>query len=591
MDSVQKVKTRLGIVEVVSSYLDLQRSGKNYKAVCPFHSEDTPSFMVSPKLGIYKCFGCGASGDIFTFVQEMDGLDFYEALKKLADQAGVELEKAPKNEAYRLKKKLYKINEKAVEFYEHLLLKHKAGKQGLEYLTKKRGLSKEVINEYRLGYAPKTWDLLYKFLVKQGYKDAEMEKAGVVIPRKKGDGYIDKFRGRVMFPLIDTTGKVQGFMARTIFDDIPKYLNTSDTPVFNKSRFVFGLDKARISIKKKGTVFVEGPMDVISAYQAGIKNVVAPLGTSLTSAHLKIIARYTEDVTFCFDSDTAGLEAIKRAILLAEKQNLNIKVAMIPEKYRDLDEVLKDDADLAGDVLASAVSAYDFFIAYALKKHNKKSALGKKKIVTELAPIFSKISSEVALDHYVKELAEELETSEEVIYSALSSEEGKVDLDAAFGVSSTEAPVEVHSPIQDQEAYFLFLLLKLEDRLKMQPFLEKHKEAHFFGTQAKQTFTRLGDYVASSKGNKLDIKAFIDIMDESLAGFVQNLYLWQDWSELDDSGILGELEDVSERLEKRFAKKAIERLQKELSLAEKQGDTAKVKSLTERIRDFSRKIV
>ena len=277
MDSVKKVKSRLNIVEVVGSYLDLKKSGKNYKAVCPFHTEDTPSFMVSPELGIYKCFGCGVSGDIFTFVQEMEGISFYDALKKLADRAGVELEDAPKSKTYKLKERLYRINEDTVEFYSHLLLKHKSGKKGLDYLLKKRGLEKKVIKEFQLGYAPKTWDLLYKYLKKKDYKDKRLEQAGVIVPRKKGDGYIDKFRGRVVFPLLDTTGKVQGFMGRTVLDAVPKYLNTSDTPVFTKSSFVYGLAQARVAIKKKGAVFVEGPMDVVSAFQYGLKNVVAPL--------------------------------------------------------------------------------------------------------------------------------------------------------------------------------------------------------------------------------------------------------------------------------------------------------------------------
>lgn len=591
MDSVQKIKSRLGIVEVVGSYLDLKKSGKNYKALCPFHTEDTPSFMVSPKLGIYKCFGCGASGDIFTFVQEMEGIEFFDSLKKLADKAGVELEEVPQDKTYKLKRKLYKINDKAAEFYSHLLLNHKSGKKGLDYLIKSRGLKEETIKNFRLGYAPKTWDLLYKFLKKQHYKDKELEQAGVVIPRRKGDGYIDKFRGRVMFPLIDTTGKVRGFMARTIFDENPKYLNTSDTPVFTKSNFVYGLNSARVEIKKKGAIFVEGPMDVINAFQSGIKNVVAPLGTSLTTSHLKIISRYTQEVTFCFDSDVAGLEAIKRAIFLAEKENLDIKIAMIPEEYRDLDEVLKNDVALAEDILSSSVSAYDFFIAYALKKYDQKSALGKKKIVSELAAIFSRVSNEVTLDHYVKRLSEELDIDEKAIYSVFSAEVDASDIGNVFEGEKAAGSIKIDNPVKNLEIYFLFLLLKLENYMEMKPFLAKHDSSHFFSQETQNLFETLKKYVDSSKKGKLDITAFIDTIDEHLATFVENLYLWQDWAELDNEKILVELEEVSGRLEKKYAKQVIEQLSKELSLAEMQGDSSRVKELTTKIREYSKKIV
>jgi len=590
MDSVQKVKSRLGIVEVVGSYIDLKRSGKNYKAICPFHTEDTPSFMVSTELGIYKCFGCGASGDIFSFVQEIEGIGFYEALKKLADRAGVELEKAPKNETYKLKKRLYEINESAAKFYSHLLLKHKSGQRGLEYLKNKRRLKESVIKDFKIGYAPKTWSLLYEFLKKQGFKDKDLVKAGVVIPKRKGDGYIDKFRGRILFPLIDTTKKIQGFMGRTIYEEEPKYLNTSDTPIFTKSKFVYGLHKARVPIKKQGAVFVEGPTDVISAFQNGIENVVAPLGTSLTQSHLKIISHYTQDVTFCFDSDAAGLDAIKRAIFLAEKLDLNIKVAMIPPEYKDLDEVLKADPVLAKDILSASVSVYDFFIAYALKKYDSSAALGKKKIVSELSPIFSKLSNKVMLDHYVKQLAKDLDISETAIYSVFSSEVTSSDIEHVFGSTDSHDSARMGSPVDSLESYFIFLLLELEDTVQMLPFLEKHEKAHFVSHESGTLFLKLKDFVGSIEKKKLDIKAFIDTMDESLRSYAESLYLWQDWESSENVKLLVELETVSNRLEKKFAKKSIDLLGKELSLAEMQGDMAKVRELTFKIKEYSGKI-
>jgi len=390
--------------------------------------------------------------------------------------------------------------------------------------------------------------------------------------------------------LIDTTNKIQGFMGRTIHDEEPKYLNTSDTPIFTKSNFVYGLHKARIPIKKLGAVFVEGPTDVVSAFQHGIENVVAPLGTSLTQGHLKIISHYTQDITFCFDSDDAGLNAIKRAIFMAEKLDLNVKVALIPSKYKDLDEVLKADPDLAKDTLSSSVSVYDFFIAYALKKYDSKTALGKKKIVAELSPIFSKISNKVMLDHYVKELSKDLDISESAVYSVLSSEITPEEISHVFGSGSADISIKIESPVDNLESYFLFLLLKLEDTAQMLPFLEGHNGSYFLSSETGTLFSKLKDYVTSTKKKKLDIKAFVDTMDEHLRSYVEGLYLWQDWEPLEDAKMVAELEFVSNRLEKRFAKRTIRQLGKELSLAEMQGDARKVKELTSMIKEYSGKI-
>jgi DNA primase len=589
MDSTDKIKQRLSIVDVVGSYLDLKKSGKNYKAVCPFHAEDTPSFMVSPELGIYKCFGCGAAGDIFTFVQEMDGLEFYEALKKLAERAGVELEQRRPPDDSSGKRKIYKINEQACEFYSHILLNHKSGKKGLDYLTKKRGLSLDVIKAFNLGYAPKSWDLLLSFLKRQGFEDGDLARADMVKPRK-GTGYYDKFRGRVMFPLVDTTKKVQGFMARTIFDEDPKYLNTSDTPVFNKSSFVYGLGMNRVGIKKQGAVFVEGPLDVISAYQNGVKNVVAPLGTSLTAGHLKIISRYTKDVTFCFDSDTAGLEAIRRAVLIAEKQDLNVKVIMLPSKYRDLDEIFRDAPEEASEALSSAVSVYDFFIAYALKKYDSGTATGKKKIVSELSELFSSVSSEVTLDHFVKKIANEIDVAESAIYSVFKSEVSVDQISRSFpGREDTAEDFISEDPTKNIDTYFLMLLLHVESVEELLPFVSAASPEFFTIEKVRKTYTLLREFVSAKGSGKLDIKAFADTIDEQFGSFVRDLYLWEFFS-LKPEDIPLELEKTLERLEKRHAKSSIDRLTKELSLAEMQGDLVRIRTLTEEINKHSKKI-
>jgi len=589
MDSITKIKQRLSIVEVVGSYLDLKKAGKNYRAICPFHSEDTPSFMVSPEIGIYKCFGCGASGDIFSFVKEMEGTEFYEALKKLAAKAGVELEDSPRDSQSKEKAKIHKVNELAAKFYSHILLNHEMGARGLDYLLKVRGLKKDIIETFRLGYAPHSWETLYPFLQKKNYSSEVLLKADLIKKREGKEGFYDKFRGRVVFPLIDTTGKILGFMGRTVFDEDPKYLNTASTLVFNKSEFVYGLSQNRVDIKKQGAVLVEGPMDVISAFQYGIKNVVAPLGTSLTSEHLKIISRYTKEITLCFDSDNAGMEAIKKAAFLAEKQGLDTKVAMIPAPYKDLDELLREKASLASELFSSAVSVYDFFIVYALKKYDKTSGVGKKKIVDELKSLFLGVSSKVALDHYVKKIAQELEISEAIISSVFSNEVKSDEIQTIFGGNSQEVTENIlENPVQNLDSYYLMLLLKAETLSMVTPFLENIDTSVFFDESIKKILESLKKFITGEKGDKLDIKAFIDTIDEHLATLVQDLYLWELDLSLQEERLPIELEEVLLRLEKRFAKFSIEKLRRQLELAEMEGNSELVREITAQIEEKKR---
>ena len=246
------------MVDVIGSYVNLKKSGRNYKAVCPFHNEKTPSFMVSQELQIYKCFGCGASGDIFNFVHSIEGVDFYRSLDILAYKAGVVLPKISSlDEKNNTKKKIYAINDLATRFYQYILLKNKVGKPALNYLIKDRGINTSSIKEFRIGYAPNSWDVLSKFLKSKGYTEEDLVLSGVAVKRSSGDGVIDKFRGRVVFPLIGLDNKVVGFTGRTVLNKDPKYLNTSETPVFHKSYFIFGLNLSKVEVKKEGAILLK----------------------------------------------------------------------------------------------------------------------------------------------------------------------------------------------------------------------------------------------------------------------------------------------------------------------------------------------
>jgi DNA primase len=376
MDQIAEIKQKIDVVDLISTYVPLTKSGRNYKGLCPFHSEKTPSFMVSPELQMFKCFGCGQGGDVFKFIELVEGIDFPQALRQLADKAGVKLEQNISDKEEGRKKILYEINHLAAVFYHFILIKHPAGKKALEYFIKKRKIKKETIEQFNLGYAPESWDILYRSFSKKGYKTEDLLNAGLIV-KSTGSGHIDKFRARVMFPLADVSGKIVGFSGRVLDDTAPKYLNTPETQIFHKGSFIFALDKAKLDIKKEGAIVVEGHTDCITAHQYGINNVVASGGTAFTTSQLQILKRYTEDLILCFDADTAGDAAIQRGIELAEKENFNIKVIVVPAPYKDLDELLNADLASAKELISNPIPIYDFYLVSAFKHNDKTTALGK----------------------------------------------------------------------------------------------------------------------------------------------------------------------------------------------------------------------
>ena len=590
-DAVTQIKQKLDIVDVIGSYISLKKSGRNYKALCPFHNEKTPSFMVSQELQIYKCFGCGVGGDIFNFVEAIEGVDFPRALEILAEKAGVKLVKSKDYDAQsQIKKKIYEINEITTKFYQYMLLKHKVGANALNYLKKERKLNEDSIKTFRLGYAPDSWDTLCGFLRKKGFKEEDMILSGVAVKRSSGNDIIDKFRGRVVFPLVNTDNRVLGFTGRTIFDREPKYLNTSETPVFHKSFFIFGLDKNRLNVKKTGAVFVEGQMDVISAYQCGIKNVVCVSGTSLTENQLDILSRYTQDVAFCFDSDFAGIEASYRAIEMAEKKNFNVKAVLIPEPFKDLDDLIKSDANRAKEVIGNPIPIYDFFLTTVLKKYDKRTAIGKKKIMEDLVPIFSKISNRILFDHYVKQISSELEISENTIYSLFKEVPSEREKSyEEFRELEEKSLPQIYGP----EGHFISLILKSPiDSAKSA--VEKLKKEDFLNGKVAEIFNHLKMYLKDRKTD-INIKTFLNKLDEDLKEITSELYLW-DFMEEGDSEegkkvLERELKEVIERIKKDSVRRQLQIISSDIKMAETRKDNKEVERLTKKFEKLSKNLL
>lgn len=422
---IQEIKEKLDIVDFLRGYLYLTPAGKNFKALCPFHKEKTPSFMVSPERQSWHCFGaCNEGGDIFKFLMKYENLEFYEALKILAERVGVDLKRSNpiEQKKYGI---LYDIVHAAKDFYKKQL---KEASDVLGYLQE-RGLKKEVIEEFELGFAPDNFEALILDLLNLGYSPQDMERAGLVIKNDR-NRYVDRFRNRLMFPIYNSFGKVVGFSGRILpwaktIIDIGKYINSPETPIFNKSRILYGFHKTKDYIKnEKGAILVEGQMDFLSLYGVGVRNVVAISGTALTQDHLRILSRFTDKLFFFFDNDEAGFRAAERSFDLALAADFNVQLLML-EGYKDPAELIEKNPSQVKEILSRPLSVVEFYFKKYLFdqtgnisnfKNNLRQVLGKIKI----------LASSIERAYWLKELSLRLNIKEQVLWEEMEKLQGVV---------------------------------------------------------------------------------------------------------------------------------------------------------------------
>ena len=430
---LQEIKDRLNVADVIAGYIPIKKAGANFKAICPFHSERTPSFQISPQKQIWHCFGCGEGGDVFGFVMKYENLDFKEALKILADKAGVKLPSyRPENKEQQDEKELLiRINDFAARYYHEVLIKDKRGAQAQEYL-KNRGLTEGTIKQWQIGFAPDDFHALERALLAKKVNLSEAIKAGVISKNERGQMY-DRFRGRVTFPIYDYFGNTVGFSARILIDDgksahstssgpPAKYVNSPETSVYNKSKILFGLNFAKDAIRKADeAVVVEGQMDCISAHQAGFKNVVASSGTALTEAGLMQLSRLTKNLKFCFDADVAGQTASRRAGELALKQGFRLKVIVL-DKVKDPDELIKKSPGLWEKAVAEAVWFLDWQMDFAQEKFAADPVEQKHFLSEQVVPLLGAISDPLEQDHYVHKLSTRFLISEKTILDQIKKQ-------------------------------------------------------------------------------------------------------------------------------------------------------------------------
>lgn len=485
MDAVEDIKQKLSIEDVIGQYVELKRSGRNFKGLSPFSNEKTPSFIVSPEKQIWHDFSSGKGGDMFSFIMEAEGLDFKGALDLLARKAGIDLSQYTSSRGAgdgQLKKRLSEALALAAKFYQKQLA---ANPEALDYLRKKRAFSRETILTWQLGYSPNTGQALHDFLTKKGFTTQELKQAGLITQRYQRSS--DMFRGRIMIPLCDQQGNVVGFTARQLEDEpnSPKYINTPQTPLYDKSSQVFGLHLAKEQMRKqKFVVVVEGNLDVISSHQAEITNVVASAGTAMTEQHLKALNRFTGDIRLSFDADQAGLNATERVIPLAQKVGVSLSIITIPEG-KDPDELIKKDPKLWEKAIAKPEYVLDWLIEQYAKRLDITTAQGKRQFTDTVLATIRRLSDPVEQEHYIRKTAEMIGSSEAAVAAKLKLQPSGVPKPRLKSVKPTEEPSQASVEYQKLQDHFLAMTLL---QPKLRPLLHTAKADFFDEGPRRQLF-------------------------------------------------------------------------------------------------------
>jgi DNA primase len=494
-DAKEEVRARLNIEDVIGEYVQLKRAGRNFKGLSPFSGERTPSFVVSPDKHIWHDFSSGRGGDVFTFIMEVESMDFRQALEHLARKAGVEIEvyddKAGK-ELNEKKKRLLQALDLAANYYQQSLIKNP---HAVEYVFSKRKLSKQIVQDFRIGYAPTSGDALVQFLVKKGFSTQELSQAGLT--NQYGG---DIFRGRMTVPLMDSVGQVIGFTARTLTDDdpkSPKYLNTPQTMLYDKSRHVFGLSQAKQSIRRNDyAVIVEGNLDVISSHQVGITGVVATAGTAMTDYHLRALKRITENVRLAFDSDKAGLAATERAIPLADKAEIELTIITLTDSAKDPDDLIQKDPALWQAAIDAPEPLVKWVLGQYAAREDLTTAAGKRRYTNEALRIIHMVQNQVTREHYIQSVARATKGIVDNLMDRLNALDDVPDSSLPLKpmADMVQGSIYNESSFQDN-----LLAVALIDGVTHELF--KDTDASMFDGEERQA---VADYIAKRGGKAID---------------------------------------------------------------------------------------
>ncbi len=570
---VEKIKEKLSIEEVVSSYIKLDKIGSSLKARCPFHNEKTPSFFVSTDRGTYYCFGCGAGGDIFTFVEEFEGLDFKGALKMLADRAGVPLESYSKEtkENKSEKEKIYEVMEEATKFFERNLV---ANMEIIEYL-KKRGLEDKTIKDFRLGYAILDWRKLYDYLRSKNFTDSIMERAGLTKkPEDASKAMYDRFRGRIMFPIADSSGRIVAFSGRIFIDDgkSAKYLNSPETPIFSKNAVLYGIDKAKEGIRKNNfSILVEGQMDLILSHQAGYRNTVATSGTALSDStvskenvvsNLGLIRRLSGNIVLAFDADKAGANATIRAGKIALSLGMDVKVVDLPEGIDPADCISQNGpvpgVDAWREAIKNSKHIIEFLLGKVLKNSNGDMRKAGREIKEKILPFVNALESSIEKMHFIKKISDVSNISQQALQDDLK----KIEQEFKYEIEETKNAIE-----------------NVEKKLRKDPI-----ESDLLGIAFWQDSLEIKTINPELIFKKLEkVKEKYESRKEELIYEVENRYL-------NDESLNKVVNDMLLNIEGEYLNEERFKKMRELHIYEENKDTEKAQQVLQEINEISKKI-
>jgi len=570
-NTVEEIKKKIDIVDFIGSFITLKKAGRNFKALCPFHQEKTPSFVISPERQIWHCFGsCGEGGDIFKFLMKWENITFVEALRELADKAGVKLERLDfEDKIWNKKERLLQINHFATEYFTYVLKQTKFGEKALDYLGM-RQINPKIIETFQLGYAPSSWDSLLSYIKKKKFEMSELLDAGLVVRGERGSVY-DRFRGRLMFPIKDNRGNTIGFSGRSLNEGEKeaKYINTPETMLYHKRESLYGLDLAKEAIKKeKNALLVEGEFDVISPYQHGIENVVAIKGSAVTKEQLMLLKRYTNRVTLALDADNSGDEAVRRGIDEAENMDFEIEVVHF-DFAKDPDEAVRTDPTLFKKSINKPTPIYDFIIHLAQKKYSGDDPFNKKKIGDEVIPYIEKITNPIVRSHYIKKLAELLDVSESSIMELIRRLRQKRAQGQFF---KTKPKKDIDEGRESNiQKYVLSMLFQSQSAYKIAERLFKIVGPEDFSQESIAKIT--GQFIEYKKkhAQKFTVREFSSTLSPELKPVFDELYLYASY-DVELSQV--DLEKLLFEIKKNSLKRRIKNL-----MAAKESPTSKQKKL------------
>lgn len=572
---VEEIKKKLDIVDVINRFTPLKKRGHHYLACCPFHQEKTPSFIVSPELQIFKCFGCGKAGDVFTFIEEFERVDFKEALEELAKMAGIELKhdaRLAQGESKR--QRLFLLNHEVAKFYHYILIEHPLGKNALDYVLN-RGIKLETINLFKIGFSPPYPQLITTYLAKKGFTVPELITSGTFGQSTYGRRELyDRFRDRLIFPLADFRDRILGFSGRVLpgaKTEMAKYINSPETDIYHKSQTVFGLNLSKEFVKKDSTVIVtEGEFDMISPFQAGFKNIVAIKGTAFTTDQLQLLRRYADTLILALDSDFAGNNAARKSIELADSFDFDIQVLTLSKEFKDPDEAVQKDPASFKKQLEHTVAIWDYLIDSAVAVADPASIKGKKQILSTVLPFISKITNSVIRSDYLHKLADTIgSTVESVAQESLKVPQSKPT--SSDTNILTPPAITPDSRLDRLELYLLSLIFSAK---KPEILARRITKNYTFSTpRFLSIFTLL------LKQKHYQLKTFASKLPPELQSIFQDIYITASGLDLKPLRRRLEITKIINLILSQNLKKKLEFVSHQLSLAEKNEDSAKIKEL------------